>query len=54
MVNVQPTLQIYVSIKTNIPKVQYINWFEFLLKEMEVSIELEHLMSIFEWVQAFN
>ena len=54
MVNVQPTLQIYVSIKTNIPNVQYINWFEFLLKEMEIAIELEHLMSILEWVQAFN
>ena len=28
--------------------------FEFLLKELELRIELEHLMSIFEWAQAFN
>ena len=54
MENVQPCLQIYISIKTNIPNVQYINMFEFLLKELELRIELEHLMSIFEWAQAFN
>ena len=48
-VDVEPTFQIYTSIKTNIPNVQYINLFEFLLKELELKIELDHLMSIFEW-----
>lgn len=32
----------------------YINWFEFLLKELELCIEIDHLMSIFEFVQVFN
>lgn len=54
MQGLQPLLQFYVSIKTNIPNVYYINLYEFLLKELEVSIELEHLFSIIEWVQAFN
>ena len=54
MEGVEPTFQLYISIKTNIPNVQYINLFEFLLKELELKIELEHLMSIFEWAQAFN
>ena len=54
MQNVQPCLQIYISIKTNIPNVQYINIFEFLVKELELRIELEHLISIFEFAQAFN
>mmetsp|Transcript_19694 Transcript_19694/g.24283 ORF Transcript_19694/g.24283 Transcript_19694/m.24283 type:complete len:115 (-) Transcript_19694:1443-1787(-) len=33
---------------------QYINWFEFLVKELECRIELSHLMSIVEWFMAFN
>ena len=33
---------------------QYFNWVEFLLKELELRIELEHLMSMLEWVAAFN
>ena len=40
--------------KTNIPNMQYINWFEFLFKELEIKIEIDHLMSIFEFVQVFN
>ena len=40
--------------KTNIPNMQYINWFEFLVKELECRIELSHLMSIVEWFMAFN
>ena len=47
-------MQQYVSIKTNIPNMQYINWFEFLVKELELRIELSHLMSIVEWFMAFN
>ena len=54
MEGVEPTFQLYISIKTNIPNVQYINLFEFLLKELELKIEIEHLMSIFEFAQAFN
>jgi len=54
MENVQPVMQIYISIKTNIPNVQYINWYEFLVKELECRIELEHLMSILDWALAFQ
>ena len=54
MENVQPAVQIYVSIKSNIPNVQYINWLEFLLAELELRIEVDHLMSIFEFAEAFN
>ena len=54
MEGVEPTFQLYISIKTNIPNVQYINLFEFLLKELELKIEIEHLMSIFEFAQSFN
>ena len=52
--NLQPCFEFYVSLKTNIENVQYINWFEFLLKELEIRIEIDHLMSIFEFVQVFN
>ena len=54
MENVQPVLAVYISLKTNISKVTYINWLEFLLKELELRVEIDHLMSIFGWVQAFN
>lgn len=54
MHNVVPVMQQYVSIMTNIPNMQYINWFEFLVKELECKIELSHLMSIVEWFMAFN
>lgn len=47
MENVSPVMAIYTSIKTNIPNVQYINFLEFLIKEIEIKIEIEHLMSIF-------
>ena len=47
-------MQQYISMKTNIPNMQYINWFEFLVKELECRIELSHLMSIVEWFMAFN
>ena len=52
--NVQPAVQVYVSIKQNIPNVQYINWLEFLFAELELRIEVDHLMSIFEFAEAFN
>lgn len=54
MENVEPCLQMYTSIRTDIPNVQYVNWLEFLVKELELRIELEHLMSIIEFAQAFN
>jgi len=47
MENVSPVMAFYASIKTNIPNVQYINFLEFLIKEIEIKIEIEHLMSIF-------
>lgn len=49
MENVEPCLQMYTSIRTDIPNVQYVNWLEFLVKELELRIELEHLMSIIEF-----
>ena len=52
--NAQPTVQVYVSIKQNIPNVQYINWLEFLFAELELRIEVDHLMSIFQFAEAFN
>ena len=50
MENVSPVLAVYISLKTNIQKVTYINWLEFLLKELELRVEIDHLMSIFGWV----
>ena len=44
----------YISIKNNIPNMQYINWLEFLVMELECKIELTHLMSMVEWFMAFN
>ena len=43
MVNVDPILQFYVSMKTNIPNVMYITLFEFLVKELELKVEVEHM-----------
>ena len=42
------------SLKTNIKNVTYINLFEFLFRELELRIELDHLMTIIEFVGAFN
>ena len=41
MENVQPCLQMYMSIRSNIPNVQYFNMIEFLVKELELRIEIE-------------
>ena len=43
MINVDPILQFYVSMKTNIPNVIYITLFEFLVKELEFKVEVEHM-----------
>lgn len=54
MENIQSVLSLYVSLKTNIENVTYINLFEFLFRELDLRIELDHLMTIIEFVGAFN
>lgn len=54
MEGIDPFFQFYCSMKTNIPNVQYVTWFEFLIKEMELQIELDHLMEMLSWTAAFN
>ena len=40
--------------KTNIPNVTYITMFEFLLQELELKMEINHLMTILEFVTEYN
>jgi hypothetical protein len=54
MENVDPIFQYYLSMKTNIPNVTYITMFEFLLQEIELKMEINHLMSIMEFVSDYN
>lgn len=54
MTNVSPVMEQYISLKNNIPNMRYINWLEFLVQELEIKIELSHLMSMIEWYMAFN
>jgi len=51
--NVDPIMQFYVSMKTNIPNVTYITLFEFLVKELELKVELEHMNAMIEYGSAF-
>ena len=53
LLNVDPILQFYVSMKTNIPNVTYITLFEFLVKELELKVELEHMNAMAEYAQSF-
>ena len=46
MENVDPFLQFYYSVRTDIPNVRYINMLEFLVKEVELHVEIVHLMSV--------
>ena len=46
MEGVEPLFLFYCATQTNIPNVQYVSWYEFLFREMEIKIELEHLMDI--------
>ena len=52
MQNVDPILQFYVSMKTNIPNVLYITLFEFLVKELELKVEVEHMNEMIEYGSA--
>ena len=54
MVNVDPILQFYVSMKTNIPNVMYITLFEFLVKELELKVEVEHMNEMIEYGSAIG
>ena len=40
--------------RTDIPHVSYFNWIEFLITELVLKVEIDHLMSIIEWSSAFN
>jgi hypothetical protein len=40
--------------KTNIPNVTYITMFEFLLQELEMRMEINHLMAILEFLTEYN
>ena len=40
--------------KTNIPKVTYVTMFEFLVQELELRMEINHLMAILEYISEFN
>ena len=53
LLNVDPIIQFYVSMKTNIPNVVYITLFEFLVKELELKVELEHMNEMIEYGGAF-
>ena len=52
MQNVDPILQFYVSMKTNIPNVLYITLFEFLVKELELKVEVEHMNEMIDYGSA--
>ena len=54
MINVDPILQFYVSMKTNIPNVMYITLFEFLVKELEFKVEVEHMNEMIEYGSAIG
>jgi hypothetical protein len=38
--------------KMNVPNVQYYAMIEFLVKELELKMEMEHIMKITEWIFA--
>jgi len=47
-------LMIYIDYKTNVPNVMYFDTFEFLLKEMEVKIELGHIAKLSRFAQGLG
>ena len=52
MLNVEPVIQVYVHSKMNVPNVNYYAMIEFLVKELELKMELEHILKIVEWTFA--
>lgn len=54
LLGVDPIMQFYVSMKTNIPNVTYITLFEFLVKELELKVEVEHMYAMLEYGSAIG
>ena len=54
MEGVDPVIQFYLSMRTGIPKITYITMFEFLIQELELKMEINHLMSILEFLSEYN
>jgi len=54
MEGVDPVIQFYLSMRTGIPKITYITMFEFLIKEIELKMEINHLMSILDFLSDYN
>lgn len=50
--SVDPVFQLYLHTKSNVKNVKYVEMVEFLVKELEVKCELDHIFSVFEWVMA--
>ncbi len=47
-----PVLQFYVKTKNNVPNVKYLELVEFLVKELELKVELDHIFSILDWIMS--
>lgn len=54
MQGVDPVFQFYMHTKLNVPNISYYEIIEWLVKELEVKMELDHIFSITEWVFAFQ
>ena len=52
MHNVDPVFQLYTHQRKNVPNITYYELVEWLVKELEIKMELDHVMSITEWIFA--
>jgi hypothetical protein len=52
MNGVDPVFQVYVHTKLKVPNISYYEIVEWLVKELEVKMELDHIYGIMEWVFA--
>jgi hypothetical protein len=53
MQGVDPVFQFYVHTKLDVSNVTYYEIMEWLIKELEVKMELDHVYGIMEWVFGF-
>jgi hypothetical protein len=54
MEGIEPLFQFYMSMKTSIPNVTYITMYEFLLQELEIRMEINHLAQVLEFISDYN
>lgn len=54
MQGIDPLFQFYVHTKTNVPNVNYFVMIEFLVKELELKMELDHIFAVLEWTFAIQ